>query len=116
MPIANYGLGTSCLGLILQPTRLWDILMESDFMDRRDSTSMHTLQGTGERLRRKKLGYELDLYVFRSTVIDNSVNLMVERIPEPPTLSQSPDCRVRCGLRTTATRLAHTISVQMCSG
>ncbi|KAK5246713.1 hypothetical protein LTS13_006416 [Exophiala xenobiotica] len=45
-------------------TRVWDAVMESDFMSERHFTSLHTLEEDGEQLHRRKLSSELDVRYF----------------------------------------------------
>lgn len=76
-------------------TRVWDAVMESDFMSERHFTSLHTLKEDGEQLHRRKLSSELDVRYFVQFAIDDRVTSIIER------LSQHAVLRHRLNLRGT---------------
>ncbi|KAI3097491.1 hypothetical protein CBS147333_9330 [Penicillium roqueforti] len=67
---------------------IWGLLMDSSLVEDRLFTSLHTLEETGESIRRQLVGSELDLNHFlRQTVVDH-VSKIIEELYNDPTLRQ----------------------------
>jgi flagellar biosynthesis GTPase FlhF len=52
----------------------WETLMESEFVLERDFTSLHTLEESGEAVRRRQMGSELDLNTFARFTVEDPVS------------------------------------------
>jgi hypothetical protein len=70
-------------------TRVWDAVMESDFMSERHFISLHTLEEDGEQLHRRKLSSELDVRYFVQFAIDDRVTSIIERLSQHPPAPKS---------------------------
>jgi hypothetical protein len=57
---------------------IWDDLMESGFASERHFTSLHTLEETGEAVRRRMMSSELDLNVFQRHTVEDQVSLIIQ--------------------------------------
>jgi hypothetical protein len=71
----------------------WETLMESDFVLERHFTSLHTLEESGEAVRRRQMGSELDLNTFARFTVEDPVSQIIERLSEDKVL------RARFGLK-----------------
>lgn len=60
----------------------WDDLMESEFVFERHFTSLHTLEESGEAVRRRQMGSELDLNSFARFTVEDPVSQIIERLSE----------------------------------
>ncbi|KAH7349238.1 hypothetical protein BKA66DRAFT_541640 [Pyrenochaeta sp. MPI-SDFR-AT-0127] len=63
-----------------QQATIWNDLMESGFASERHFTSLHTLEETGEAVRRRMMSSELDLNVFQRHTVEDQVSLIVQRL------------------------------------
>ncbi|KAH8621204.1 metalloprotease [Alternaria alternata] len=57
---------------------IWDDLMESGFASVRHFTSLHTLEETGEAVRRRMMSSELDLNLFQRHTVEDQVSLIIQ--------------------------------------
>jgi hypothetical protein len=64
----------------------WEGLMESSFVLERYFTSLHTLEESGEALRRRQMGSELDLNNFARFTVEDPVSQIIERLSEDKVL------------------------------
>ena len=62
--------------------------MESDLVSERHFTSLHTLEESGEAIRRRMMSSELDLHLFQRSTVEDHVSLIIERLSEKLTLRQ----------------------------
>ncbi|KFY50792.1 hypothetical protein V495_00095 [Pseudogymnoascus sp. VKM F-4514 (FW-929)] len=60
----------------------WDELMGSEFVLERHFTSLHTLEESGEAIRRRQMGSELDLNNFARFTVEDPVSQIIERLSE----------------------------------
>jgi hypothetical protein len=60
----------------------WDDLMESEFVLERHFTSLHTLEESGEAVRQRQMGSELDLNSFARFTLEDPVSQIIERLSE----------------------------------
>jgi hypothetical protein len=60
----------------------WEILMGSNFVLERHFTSLHTLEESGEAVRRRQMGSELDLNNFARFTVEDPVSLIIDRLAE----------------------------------
>jgi hypothetical protein len=56
--------------------------MESEFVFERHFTSLHTLEESGEAVRRRQMGSELDLHNFARFTVEDPVSQIIERLSE----------------------------------
>ncbi|OAF61857.1 hypothetical protein VC83_01668 [Pseudogymnoascus destructans] len=56
--------------------------MESKFVLERHFTSLHTLEESGEAVRRRQMGSELDLNNFARFTVEDPVSQIIERLSE----------------------------------
>ncbi|RYN17076.1 hypothetical protein AA0114_g11730 [Alternaria tenuissima] len=63
---------------LAQQATIWDDLMESGFASERHFTSLHTLEETGEAVRRRMMSSELDLNVFQRHTVEDQVSLIIQ--------------------------------------
>ncbi|KIW99707.1 uncharacterized protein Z518_11120 [Rhinocladiella mackenziei CBS 650.93] len=70
-------------------TRMWDIVMESDFISERHFTSLHTLKETGEQLHQRQLSSELDLQYFVRFAINDQVTSIIKHLSQHTVLRQT---------------------------
>ncbi|RYN85803.1 hypothetical protein AA0119_g13112, partial [Alternaria tenuissima] len=61
-----------------QQATIWNDLMESGFASERHFTSLHTLEETGEAVRRRMMSSELDLNVFQRHTVEDQVSLIIQ--------------------------------------
>ncbi|PSN73790.1 hypothetical protein BS50DRAFT_607293 [Corynespora cassiicola Philippines] len=54
----------------------WEDLMASDFVLERHFTSLHTLEESGEAIRRRMMSSELDLHLFQRHTVEDHVSLI----------------------------------------
>ncbi|RMZ87183.1 hypothetical protein DV736_g5591, partial [Chaetothyriales sp. CBS 134916] len=71
-----------------QQAAIWDDLMESDFVLERHFTSLHTLEESGEVIRRRMMSSELDLNLFQRYTVEDNVSSIIERLYKTRTLRQ----------------------------
>ncbi|OBT43224.1 hypothetical protein VE00_06404 [Pseudogymnoascus sp. WSF 3629] len=76
-----------------EQARTWEDLMGSEFVSERHFTSLHTLEESGETVRRRQMGSELDLNNFARLTVEDPVSQIIERLSEDNVL------RDRFGLR-----------------
>ncbi|QQK42604.1 metalloprotease [Penicillium digitatum] len=67
---------------------IWRLLMDSSLVEDRLFTSLHTLEETGESIRRQLVGSELDLHHFLRQTIEDHVSKIIEELYNDPTLRQ----------------------------
>ncbi|KAJ5941697.1 hypothetical protein N7516_001865 [Penicillium verrucosum] len=67
---------------------IWRSLMDSSLVEDRLFTSLHTLEETGEGIRRQPVGSELDLHHFLRQNIEDHVSKIIEELYNDPTLRQ----------------------------
>jgi hypothetical protein len=67
--------------------------MDSDFVRQPHFTSLHTLEESGEAIRRRQIGSELDLNNFACLTVEDPVSQVIQRLYEDKNL------RDRFGLR-----------------
>ena len=60
--------------------------MESSFVLKRHFTSLHTLEESGEAVRRRQMGSELDLNTFARFTVEDPVSQIIERVSEDKAL------------------------------
>jgi len=60
--------------------------MGSEFVRERHFTSLHTLEESGEAVRRRQMGSELDLNNFARFTVEDPVAQIIERLSEDNTL------------------------------
>jgi hypothetical protein len=58
---------------------IWEDLMESEFVLERHFTSLHTLEESGEAVRRCQMGSELDLHSFARFTLEDLVSQIIEQ-------------------------------------
>jgi hypothetical protein len=61
-------------------------LIESGFVLERHFTSLYTLEESGEAVRRRQIGSELDLNTFARLTVEDPVSQIIERLSEDETL------------------------------
>jgi hypothetical protein len=76
-----------------QQAGIWEALMESDLVNERHFTSLHTLEESGEAIRVRTIGSELDLNSFARFTVEDPVAQIIERLYEDKVL------RTRFGLK-----------------
>ncbi|RYN85697.1 hypothetical protein AA0119_g13205, partial [Alternaria tenuissima] len=64
----------------------WNDLMESGFASERHFTSLHTLEETGEAVRRRMMSSELDLNLFQRHTVEDQVSLIIQGMHSDPRL------------------------------
>jgi hypothetical protein len=69
-----------------EQARTWDDLMGSDFVLERHFTSLHTLEESGEAVRRRQMGSELDLNSFARFTVEDPVSQIIERFSKDSVL------------------------------
>ncbi|PWY88320.1 hypothetical protein BO70DRAFT_359760 [Aspergillus heteromorphus CBS 117.55] len=67
---------------------IWRLLMDSSLVEQRLFTSLHTLEETGESIRRRPLGSERDLCHFLRQTVEDHVSKIIEELYKDPTLRQ----------------------------
>ena len=67
---------------------IWRLLMNSSLVEDRLFTSLHTLEETGESIRRQLVGSELDLNHFLRQTVEDHVSKIIEKLYNDPTLRQ----------------------------
>ncbi|KFZ01138.1 hypothetical protein V500_00875 [Pseudogymnoascus sp. VKM F-4518 (FW-2643)] len=82
-----------CPDFDAQQARMWEDLMESEFVLEPHFTSLHTLEESGEAVRRRQMGSELDLNNFARFTVEDPVSQIIER------LSKDNVLRDRFGLK-----------------
>ena len=60
----------------------WDDLMASEFVLERHFTSLHTLEESGEAVRQRQMGSELDLNSFARFTVEDPVSQIIERLSQ----------------------------------
>ena len=73
-------------GFPAQQAAIWDDLMDSDLVLERHFTSLHTLEESGEAIKRRMLSSELDLHLFQRSAVEDHVSSIIERLYDQPTL------------------------------
>jgi len=68
---------------------IWADLMESDLVLERHFTSLHTLDESGEAVRRRMMSSELDLNLFQRSTVEDPVSLIIERLSDNRTLRRT---------------------------
>ncbi|KAJ5865145.1 uncharacterized protein N7529_007061 [Penicillium soppii] len=68
---------------------IWRLLMDSSLVEDRLFTSLHTLEETGESIRRQLVGSELDLNHFLRQTVEDHVSKIIEELYRDPTLRQT---------------------------
>ena len=68
---------------------IWQLLMESDLINERHFTSLHTLQEQGESVRRRLISSELDLNHFLRLTAEDHVSRIIEIIHQNPELRET---------------------------
>ncbi|KAH8587607.1 hypothetical protein B0O99DRAFT_556325 [Bisporella sp. PMI_857] len=69
-----------------EQSQTWEDLMESSFVLERHFTSLHTLEESGEAVRRRQMGSELDLNNFARFTVEDPVSQIIERLSEDKVL------------------------------
>ncbi|KAF2257935.1 hypothetical protein CC78DRAFT_505484 [Lojkania enalia] len=69
-----------------QQAAIWDDLMECDLVLERHFTSLHTLEESGEAVRRRMMSSELDLHLFQRSTVEDHVSSIIERLHDDRTL------------------------------
>ena len=69
-----------------EQAHIWEGLMESSFVLERHFTSLHTLEESGEAVRRRQMGSELDLNNFARFTVEDPVSQIIERLSEDKVL------------------------------
>ena len=73
------------------PTRqeaIWIDLQQSTFMNQRHFTSRHTLEESGEAIRRRMMSSELDLNYFERHTVEDHISSIVEQLYNHPALRE----------------------------
>ncbi|OAF62811.1 hypothetical protein VC83_00897 [Pseudogymnoascus destructans] len=69
-----------------EQARTWQDLMDSEFVLERHFTSLHTLEESGEAVRRRQMGSELDLNSFARFTVEDLVSQIIERFSKDSVL------------------------------
>jgi len=69
-----------------EQARTWEDLMGSEFVLERHFTSLHTLEESGEAVRRRQMGSELDLNSFARFTVEDPVSQIIERFSKDSVL------------------------------
>jgi hypothetical protein len=72
---------------------IWEDLMESSFVRERHFTSLHTLEESGEAVRRRQMGSELDLHNFARFTVEDPVSQIIEQLSEDKVLRDRFDLK-----------------------
>ncbi|OBT57881.1 hypothetical protein VE04_02107 [Pseudogymnoascus sp. 24MN13] len=74
------------LGFDAEQACMWEDLMESEFVLERHFTSLHTLEESGETVRQRQMGSELDLNNFARFTVEDPVSQIIKRLSEDKVL------------------------------
>ena len=69
-----------------QQEKMWQALVNSDFITQRHFTSINALQELGTSISRRKMSSELDLHHFERTTVEDQISLIVEHLYADPHL------------------------------
>ncbi|KAF2241858.1 hypothetical protein BU26DRAFT_524985 [Trematosphaeria pertusa] len=76
-----------------QQEKMWQLLVDADFIQQRHFTSIHTLQELGPNILHRKLASELDLYLFERSTAEDPTSLILNRIYADPHLRRKYNLR-----------------------
>ncbi|KAF2785855.1 hypothetical protein K505DRAFT_261180, partial [Melanomma pulvis-pyrius CBS 109.77] len=68
---------------------IWDHVMGSDFVLERHFTSLHFLEASGEAIRQRMMGSELDLNLFQRSTLEDHVSSIITQLYNNPPLRRT---------------------------
>ncbi|KGO73162.1 hypothetical protein PITC_003490 [Penicillium italicum] len=69
--------------------KIWRLLMDSSFVEKKLFTSLHALEEIGENVRRQPIGSELDLNHFLRQTVEDHVARIIEELYKDPKLRRT---------------------------
>ncbi|KAL9102056.1 MAG: hypothetical protein Q9163_002764 [Psora crenata] len=72
----------------IQQEAIWNDLLESDLVSKRRFTSLQTLEETGEVIRQRLMGSELDLNHFERSTVEDNISLIIRQLCSSLTLQK----------------------------